>query len=93
MKKDKAHDGIDCEAEKWRELFASKFWAKQAEPKYYEWLVDAYSSGEYEFLSCDWVSENTSKLVCNTWSAPYGGFDPLRELITNFNFEIVEEWH
>jgi hypothetical protein len=93
LKVDKSKNEIDYQDKKWKELFSNKFWIKAAaDPKYYEWLVDAYSSGEYKFLSCDLVSENTAKLVCETWSAPYGGFESLKELILNFDFEIVEEW-
>lgn len=94
LKSQKSKNDIDSEDDKWKKYFSSKFWIKVDEdPRYYEWLVDAYSSGEYEFLTCDYVSEDTAKLICSTWSAPYGGFDPLRELISNFDFEIVDEWH
>lgn len=94
LKSEKAGNDIDYEDDKWKNYFSSKYWIKsEKDPKYYEWLVDAYSSGEYEFLTCDYVSEDTAKLICRTWSAPYGGFDPLRELISNFDFEIVDEWH
>lgn len=94
LKSDKLKNDLNSEDIKWEKLFSSKFWSKhQEEPRYYESLVEAYSSGEYEFLSCDYVSENTAKLICNTWSVPYGGFEPLEELITNFEFKIVDEWH
>ena len=90
IKKDKENNKLDSDSEKWNQYFLKPFWKLTGND--FSWLIDCFASGEYNFLFCDTISEDTAKLICETWSAPYGGFEPFRNLIEGFGLEIIEEW-
>jgi hypothetical protein len=90
IRTDKEKEQLDYKSPKWGQYFKPDFW--KLKPDDYPWLLDCFANGEYEFLYYDRISEDTAKLICRTWSAPYGGFEAFRDFIEGFGYEIIEVW-
>lgn len=90
IRTDKEKGQLDYTSPKWEEYFKPEFW--KLKPDDFPWLLDCFARGEYEFLYYDRISEDTAKLICRTWSAPYGGFDPFCVFIKGFGYEVVDDW-
>lgn len=57
----------------------------------FESMLYAIETGEYEFLTCELISDNIGRLEFDTWSWPYGSSDAIRTLIESFGFKITNE--
>jgi hypothetical protein len=54
-------------------------------------MIDAFSNGEYEFVSCELISSEKGRIEFNPWSWPYGGAGAFRALIEYQGFKILSE--
>lgn len=90
LKSEKEKNEFNTDEKRWEKYFKSNYWKEKADD--WPWLINCFESGEYKFISCSQISIETGKIVIETWSAPYGGFDPFRYLIKGFGLEVIEEW-
>ncbi|WP_297429980.1 hypothetical protein [Clostridium sp.] len=56
-----------------------------------ESMIDAFSNGEYDFVSCEQISNGKGRIEFNPWSWPYGGSGAFRTLIEYQGFKILSE--
>lgn len=64
---------------------------KLQHPWDFESMIDAFANGEYEFVSCEWISNIKGRIEFNPWCWPYGGSDAFRALIEYHGFKILDE--
>ena len=55
----------------------------------FESVIDAIISGEYEIIGCEVVESGIGRLYFEPWAYPYGGTEPLVQLIMPFNIKII----
>ncbi|NEU05498.1 hypothetical protein [Clostridium senegalense] len=55
----------------------------------FESVIDAITTGEYEIIGCEIVENGIGRLCFKPWSYPYGGMEPLEQLIKPFNIKII----
>lgn len=54
-----------------------------------ESVIDSISAGEYEIIGCKRVREGVGIFYFKPWAYPYGGADPLVQLIKPFDIKIL----
>ena len=54
-------------------------------------MIDAFGNGEYDFVSCDMISQGKGRIEFTPWSWPYGGSGAFRALIEYQGFKIFDE--
>lgn len=64
---------------------------KLQHPWDFESMIDAFSNGEYDFVSCERISNEKGRIEFNPWSWPYGGSGAFRALIEYQGFKILSE--
>ncbi len=55
----------------------------------FESVIDAIITGEYEIIGCEVVESGIGRLYFEPWAYPYGGAEPLVQLIMPFNIKII----
>lgn len=55
----------------------------------FESVIDAITTGEYEIIGCEIGENGIGRLCFEPWSYPYGGIEPLEQLIKPFNIKII----
>lgn len=55
----------------------------------FESVIDEIITGEYEIIGCEVVESGIGRLYFEPWAYPYGGTEPLVQLIMPFNIKII----
>ncbi|URZ07498.1 hypothetical protein [Clostridium felsineum] len=64
---------------------------KLQHPWDFESMIDAFANGEYDFVSCERISNGKGRIEFNPWAWPYGGSSSFRALIEYHGFKILSE--
>ncbi|URZ04285.1 hypothetical protein [Clostridium felsineum] len=65
--------------------------SKLQHPWDFESMIDSFSNGEYNFISCEQISNGKGRIEFNPWSWPYGGSGAFKALIEYQGFKILSE--
>jgi hypothetical protein len=65
--------------------------SKLQHPWDFESMIDAFANGEYDFVSCETISEGKGRIEFNPWAWPYGGSGAFKALIEYQGFKILDE--
>lgn len=59
---------------------------------HFESMIEAFSNGEYDLLSCERITETTGRLTFQEHSFPFGGTGCMRALIECFGHRVTRDW-
>lgn len=57
----------------------------------FESMIEAFSNGEYEFMSCEKITDQAARMEYAPFAWPYGGSDAFRALIEYCGFKVIAE--